>query len=184
VNDLNFHREASNVFFGFLGVLRALGGSRTTHDFCRLDVELMFYYTLPVMTNPRRKPSSRNGSQQIKKYFHVLDSPLHLVYRKTPDLQENLSNNKPLALTGRRSSDTDQMELYDRWLSLSPREQEAAFLTCMGYKNQQIAFQMGVSTATVKSYLQNVFYKAGVRSKTELRLKFVNFDFKRYSPHR
>jgi DNA-binding NarL/FixJ family response regulator len=135
------------------------------------------------MTNPRKKPSSRNGSQQTKKYFHILDSPLHLVYRKTPDLQENLSRNKPPVLTGRRSSDTDRMELYDRWLSLSPREQDVTFLTCMGYKNQQIAFQMGVSAATVKSYLQNVFYKVGVRSKTELRLKFVNFDFKRYSPH-
>jgi len=133
------------------------------------------------MSNSRKKDSSRIGSQQTKKYFHILDSPLHLVHRKTPSLQENLSNKKPLALTGRRSSDTDQMELYDRWLSLSPREQEATFLTCMGYKNQQIAFQMNVSTATVKSYLQNVFYKIGVRSKTELRLKFVNFDFKRYT---
>lgn len=143
----------------------------------------MFYYTSPVMTHSRKKPSSRIGSQQTKKYFHILDSPLHLVYRKTPSLQENLSKNKPIALTGRRSSDADQMDLYDRWLSLSPREQEVTFLTCMGYKNQQIAFQMGVSTATVKSYLQNVFYKIGMHSKTELRLKFVNFDFKRYTPH-
>ncbi|HXD12029.1 MAG TPA: helix-turn-helix transcriptional regulator [Anaerolineales bacterium] len=71
------------------------------------------------------------------------------------------------------------MELYDRWLSLSPREQDVTVLTCQGYKNQQIAFQMGVSITTVKSYLQNVFYKLGVHSKTELRLKFVHFDFKR-----
>jgi len=135
------------------------------------------------MTNSRKKPSSRSGPQQTKKYFHILDSPLHLVYRKTPNLQENLSKNRPLALTGRRSSDTDHIELYDCWLSLSPREQEVTLLTCMGYKNQQIAFQMGVSTATVKSYLQNVFNKVGVRGKTELRLKFVNFDFKRYTFH-
>jgi DNA-binding NarL/FixJ family response regulator len=54
----------------------------------------------------------------------------------------------------------------------------------MGNKNTQIAFQMGISTATVKSYLQNIFNKIGVRSKTELRLKFVNFDFEKYTPYR
>ncbi len=137
------------------------------------------------MSNSRKKDSSRTGSKQTNRYFHVLDTPLRLVDRRAPNIQENLSNDRPAnVLTGRRASDGDYVELYDRWLSLSPREQEATLLTCMGYKNQQIAFQMGVSTATVKSYLQNVFNKVGVRGKTELRLKFVNFDFKRYSPHR
>jgi DNA-binding NarL/FixJ family response regulator len=51
-------------------------------------------------------------------------------------------------------------------------------------KNMQIAFKMGVSVATVKSYLQNVFNKIGVRSKTELRLKFVHFDFEKHTPYR
>jgi hypothetical protein len=53
----------------------------------------------------------------------------------------------------------------------------------MGYKNEQIAFQMGVSVGTVKSYLQHVFLKIGVQSKTELRLKFYNFDFERNPPY-
>ena len=136
------------------------------------------------MSNSRKKVPPRTGSQQTNKYFHVLDAPLRLVDRRAPNIQENLSNGRSAnVLTGRRASDADYAELYDRWLSLSPREQEATLLTCMGYKNQQIAFQMGVSTATVKSYLQNVFNKVGVRGKTELRLKFVNFDFKRYSPY-
>jgi len=52
----------------------------------------------------------------------------------------------------------------------------------MGYKNQQIALHMGISAGTVKSYLQNVFNKFGLHSKTELRLKFHNFDFKRNTP--
>jgi len=133
------------------------------------------------MSTPRKKNRSRIGSQQTNKYFHILDSVLRLVDRTNPDIQEQrFSNHKPAnVLTGRRSSDSDYMELYDRWLSLSPREQDVTVLTCKGYKNQQIAFQMGVSITTVKSYLQNVFYKLGVHSKTELRLKFVHFDFKR-----
>ena len=133
------------------------------------------------MSTPRKKNRSRIGSQQTNKYFHILDNALRLIDRTNPDIQEQrFSNHKPAnVLTGRRSSDSDYMELYDRWLSLSPREQDVTVLTCKGYKNQQIAFQMGVSITTVKSYLQNVFYKLGVHSKTELRLKFVHFDFKR-----
>lgn len=125
------------------------------------------------------------GVQQTKIYFHTLDNPLHLVTRSDTAIQENFTSNdgSANALTGRRSGDRDYIDLYDRWLHLSPREQDVTFLTCAGYKNQQIAFQMGVSVGTVKSYLQHVFYKVGVRSKTELRLKFFNFDFKRNHPH-
>jgi DNA-binding NarL/FixJ family response regulator len=133
------------------------------------------------MSTPRKKNRSRIGSQQTNKYFHILDSALRLVDRTAPDIQEQRSSNHEPAnvLTGRRSSDNTYMELYDRWLSLSPREQDVTALTCKGYKNQQIAFQMGISITTVKSYLQNVFYKLDVHSKTELRLKFVHFNFKR-----
>ena len=119
------------------------------------------------------------GSQQTNKYFHVLATPLHLVNRTDPADQENHSN----SLTGgRRSADKYLLDLYDLWLSLSRREQQVTYLTCQGCKNDQIAFQMGIKTGTVKSYLEHVFYKVDVRSKTELRLKFYNFDFKRNSP--
>jgi len=136
------------------------------------------------MSNPRKK-KSRLGSQQTNKYFHILNNPLRLVDRTDPANQENRSPKPANSLTGRRrSTDSDLLELYDLWLSLSPREQDVTFLTCMGKKNPQIAFQMGVSVATVKSYLQNVFNKLGVRGKTELRLRFVNFDFKKHTPYR
>jgi DNA-binding CsgD family transcriptional regulator len=36
---------------------------------------------------------------------------------------------------------------------------------------------MGITRGTVKSYLEHVYYKIEVRSKTELRLKFFDFDF-------
>ncbi len=137
------------------------------------------------MSTPRKKKSSRIGSQQTNKYFHTLDIPLRLVNRTDPAAQENrfLNDRRANALTGgRRSTDRDSFDLYDRWLSLSPRERHVTYLTCMGYKNNQIAFQMGLTVGTVKSYLQHVFYKIGVRSKTELRLKFFNFDFERNPP--
>lgn len=143
----------------------------------------MFYYNFR-MADPRKKKSSRKGPQQTNRYFHVLVSPLKLVNRRNPAAQENNTPNAKHSLTGgRRSTDKDTFELYDRWLSLSSRERQVTYFTCMGYKNEQIAFQMGVSVGTVKSYLQHVFFKIGVRSKTELRLKFYTFDFERNPPY-
>ena len=142
----------------------------------------MFYYNFH-MAAPRKKKSSRVGPQQTNRHFHVLVSPLRLVKRNDPAAQENRSSTiLPGNAGGRRSTDREAFELYDRWLALSPRERQVTYLTCMGYKNEQIAFQMGVSAGTVKSYLQHVFYKMGVRSKTDLRLKFYHFDFERYPP--
>jgi DNA-binding NarL/FixJ family response regulator len=137
------------------------------------------------MPTPRKKKSSRTGSQQTNRYFHVLVPPLHLVKRKDPAIQENPSSKtSPGYAGGRRSTDKDAFELYDHWLSLSTRERHVTYLTCMGYKNNQIAFQMGVSTRTVQSYLEHVYLKLNVRSKTELRLKFYNFDFEKNNPYR
>lgn len=133
------------------------------------------------MADPRKKKSSRNGPPQTNRYFHVLVSPLHLVNRRDPATQENPST-RPGNAGGRRSTDRDSFELYDKWLALSPRERQVTYLTCLGYKNEQIAFQMGVSVGTVKSYLKHVFLKTDVPSKTELRLKFHGFDFDRNPP--
>jgi DNA-binding CsgD family transcriptional regulator len=126
------------------------------------------------MSPPRKKKPSRIGPQQTNRYFHVLTTPLHLVTRKEPATRESRTN--PLT-GGRRSTDRDTLDLYDLWLSLSPRERQITYLTCQGYKNQQIAFQMGITVGTVKSYLEHVYNKIDVRSKADLRLKFFDFDF-------
>jgi DNA-binding NarL/FixJ family response regulator len=130
------------------------------------------------MATPRKKKSSRVGSQQTNRYFHVLVSPLRLVNRRNPAIQENHSSKtSPGNAGGRRSTDKDSFELYDRWLALSAREQDVVALTCLGYKNQQIAFRLGLSVTTVKSYIQKVCYKLRLQSKVEIRVAFANWDF-------
>jgi DNA-binding NarL/FixJ family response regulator len=130
------------------------------------------------MATPRRKKTSRVGPQQTNRYFHVLVSPLRLVNRTDPAAQEDhASKARPGNAGGRRSTDQEAFELYDRWLAFSAREQDVVALTCLGYKNQQIAFRLGLSITTVKSYIQNVCYKLNVHSKTEIRLAFVHWDF-------
>jgi len=118
------------------------------------------------------------GSQQNNAYTCNLDEPLHLGLTNTA-AQEKYSPNEgtlnPLAvgLTHHRNSN----DLYQRWLSLSAREQDVAALTCLGYTNRQIAFRLGISVETVKSYLRNVFYKFDTRSKPDLRVSLANWDF-------
>jgi DNA-binding NarL/FixJ family response regulator len=130
------------------------------------------------MAIPRKKKTSRVDPQQTNRYFHVLVSPLRLVNRTDPAAQEDhASKARPGNAGGRRSTDQEAFELYDRWLALSAREQEVVALTCLGYKNQQIAFRLWLSITTVKSYIQNVCYKLNVHSKTEIRLAFVHWDF-------
>ena len=145
-----------------------------------LDLEYLFYYNFD-MAIPRKKKSSRIGSQQTNRYFHILASPLRLINRRNPATQEqHTSTNSPGHAGGRRSTDREAFELYDRWLSLSAREKDVVALTCLGYKNQQIAFQLGLSVTTVKSYIQSVCHKLNLHSKTEIRLAFVHWDFSKW----
>jgi len=126
------------------------------------------------MSNPR-KQNPRAGSQRTNKYAYTLTNSLHLIRSSNSTGQEHRSSKDESAVDPPRDKNTD--ELYQRWLSLSPREQDVVALTCLGYKNHQIAFRLGLSVTTVKSYLQTVFHKLDLHSKTELRLIFYGWDF-------
>ena len=101
---------------------------------------------------------------------------------------ENQTNENPVSsaqhgnspLVGRRSTDKYDAELYQFWLSLSFRQQQVIALTCLGYKNDGIAFKLGLSTNTVKSYIQDVCNKLGLHSKTDIRLAFKGWDFSKF----
>ena len=134
------------------------------------------------MSTPRKKKSSRIGPQQTKKYSYILGDQLHLINRKDSNTEENRSNAGYTLAGGRRSSDRDSSELIFLWESLSPREKDVTVLVCRGFTNDQIALWLRISTSSVKTYLRFVFSKTSVRNKTELRLKFYNFNFKHNTP--
>lgn len=134
------------------------------------------------MPSPRKKKSSRNGPQQTNKYSSILGDQLHLVNKTNSNAKENRSQVRYILSGGRRSSDRDSSEAFFLWESLSPREQDVTVLVCRGFTNEQIALWLKLSVSTVKTYLQKVFLKTYVRNKTELRLKFHNFDFKSNAP--
>lgn len=81
-----------------------------------------------------------------------------------------------LVLSQRDATDS----LFQRWQSLSPREQQIAALTCLNFTNRQIASRLTISPETVKTHMRNLLYKFGVHSKAELRLLLAEWDFSRW----
>jgi DNA-binding CsgD family transcriptional regulator len=70
-----------------------------------------------------------------------------------------------------------QEDALARWYSLSPREQDATALACLGYTNGEIAYRMGISTETVKTHLHNALVKFNLHSRSELRMLLSELDF-------
>ena len=133
---------------------------------------------IPFMSDPRKSKSSRKGTPQTNIYSSVLGDPLHLVDKKDSEAQENHPKSGHFLTGGRRSSDRDTGELRYLWNQLSPREQDVTVLVCRGFTNEQIARTLHISVSSVKTYLRFVFATLNVENRTELRLKFYNFDFK------
>ncbi|QPQ56040.1 response regulator transcription factor [Allosphingosinicella flava] len=53
---------------------------------------------------------------------------------------------------------------------LSPRERGIAALVQQGFRNKEIATELGLTEGTVKVHLHKIFDKLGIRSRTELIL--------------
>ncbi len=54
-----------------------------------------------------------------------------------------------------------------RTARLSPRENEVLQLVAQGYENKQIATELGIAEATVKTYLRGIFERLDVSSRAE-----------------
>jgi FixJ family two-component response regulator len=68
----------------------------------------------------------------------------------------------------RRASDTAAADIRDRYASLSPREQQVMTLVTAGKMNKQVAFDLGLSEITVKTYRGAVMQKMAARTFAEL----------------
>ena len=68
-------------------------------------------------------------------------------------------------------------ERLNTWQGLTPREQEVAALACLNYTNAEIARSLVIGEETVKSHLQSILRKFGLRRKEELRQALAAWDF-------
>ena len=117
-------------------------------------------------------------SRQNNTRTYDLDGPLHgaitnLAIQERHTEEEMTANVLTAGINKFRRRD----EILRLWHNLSPREKDVTAHTCLGLTNRQIAARMQVSPETVKSYLETVSRKLGVKSKIELRVLFADFGF-------
>ena len=68
-------------------------------------------------------------------------------------------------------------DLWRKWRSITPREQDVAALACLGFSNREIATRLHISPNTVKSRLQNVLRKFNLHNRADLRVMLADWDF-------
>ena len=68
----------------------------------------------------------------------------------------------------RRAADSAAADIRERYASLSPREQQVMRLVTAGKMNKQVAFDLGLSEITVKTYRGAVMQKMAARTFADL----------------
>jgi DNA-binding CsgD family transcriptional regulator len=70
-----------------------------------------------------------------------------------------------------------QGENWQRWQSLTPREQEVIALICLNYTTRQIAAKLHISPETVKTHAEHILIKFDAPDRKNLRLMLSGWDF-------
>ena len=65
------------------------------------------------------------------------------------------------------ATDPEMTRLRDRLVTLTPQQVRVLMMLSEGLLNKQIAFQLGVSEATVKAHVSAILQKLGVESRTQ-----------------
>lgn len=96
------------------------------------------------------------------------------IVRKTADLESILSCLRTVS-TGRSwmedcvFRDSARQERYPR-SELTPREHQVLEMVEQGFKNKEIALELGIRPGTVKIHLKHIFEKTGVRGRYGLAI--------------
>jgi DNA-binding NarL/FixJ family response regulator len=73
-------------------------------------------------------------------------------------------------------SDTETAALMARMATLTPQQVRVLMMLSEGLLNKQIAFQLGVSEATVKAHVSAILQKLGVESRTQAVIAAAKMD--------
>lgn len=65
------------------------------------------------------------------------------------------------------AADSESAELVQRLATLTPQQVRVLMMLSEGLLNKQIAYQLGVSEATVKAHVSAILQKLGVESRTQ-----------------
>jgi DNA-binding NarL/FixJ family response regulator len=103
--------------------------------------------------------------------FQALGAGVSGLLRKNSEAAVYLDCLRQIA-AGKRwiENDLNERLLHTRSIRLTPRERQLMFLLTQGLKNKEIAYRMGVTSNTVKTYLTVLYSKVGASDRFELAL--------------
>ena len=78
-------------------------------------------------------------------------------------------------------SDAETAELMTRLATLTPQQVRVLMMLSEGLLNKQIAYQLGVSEATVKAHVSAILQKLGVESRTQAVIAASKIDVGQWS---
>ena len=76
------------------------------------------------------------------------------------------SGRRPTSIS-RAGSDAETADLMARLATLTPQQVRVLMMLSEGLLNKQIAYELGVSEATVKAHVSAILQKLGVESRTQ-----------------
>src|SRR5260370_32330041 len=65
------------------------------------------------------------------------------------------------------ADDADMARIRDRLVTLTPQQVRVLMMLSEGLLNKQIAYELGVSEATIKAHVSAILQKLGVESRTQ-----------------
>ncbi|TBR35861.1 MULTISPECIES: response regulator transcription factor [Dyella] len=101
-------------------------------------------------------PKSSSGEEIVQAIRTVLDGDVWLPHQLLGDGNTEL---KP-----------DEAEIASRVASLTPQQFRVLTMIAEGLLNKQIAYDLGVSEATVKAHMTSIMRKLGVNNRTQVAL--------------
>jgi DNA-binding NarL/FixJ family response regulator len=81
-----------------------------------------------------------------------------------------------------QSWDAQAAELMPRLASLTPQQVRVLMMLSEGLLNKQIAYELGVSEATVKAHVSAILQKLGVESRTQAVIAASKIELGQWSP--
>ena len=70
-----------------------------------------------------------------------------------------------------------ERETWEKWQSLTEREQQVAALICLQYRTQQIAARLQIAPETVRSHVHNILHKMDLPNRIALRQLLAGWNF-------
>ena len=155
---------------------------------CADDVETVRFansWAAPALTSSPGLPSklSATVSSLIKEHLEAygecreFSRPSRLALpdgrRLSLRFRQRAGSELLIVLTRLKARRMDFFETLNQQYGLTRRECEIAMMVRDGYRNEEIATQMGVALGTIKSYVHRIFTALEVKSRAEL-VRFID----------